>query len=71
MRADGGQHGFELVAVVLVHVTGEFAGAGVFAALVGRHGEDTLAVAELVRASTSKSFNCRGDRSVSMLPVEQ
>ena len=50
VRADGGKNGFEFVAIVLVDVAGEFAGAGVFAALVGRDGEDALAIAELGEA---------------------
>src|SRR5450631_3011279 len=54
MRSDCGENGLELVAIVLVDVAGEFAGARVFAALVGGHGEDVLAIAELGQAFHKK-----------------
>jgi hypothetical protein len=72
VRAERGKNGLEPVAVILTRIHGQFAGARMFAALVGRHGEHVLPLSELGQDSPeSRSFNSCGDRSVSTLPVAQ
>jgi len=58
MGADGGKNRLQTVAIVLVDIAGEFAGAGVLAALVWRNGKDAMAPPSLARLSMSRSFNC-------------
>ena len=52
VRANGGKDRLELFAVVFVDIAGEFAGAGVLAALVGRHSENVA-----TRAEPGKAFD--------------
>jgi hypothetical protein len=50
MGSDSGKNRLQTVAIVLVDIAGEFAGAGVLAALVWRNGKDAMALAEFGEA---------------------
>jgi hypothetical protein len=72
MRAESGKNGLEPVAIILPRITRSARRRGVFAALIGRHGEHIVAFAELWPGFPYQQiFNCCGDRSVSALPTAQ
>jgi hypothetical protein len=47
MRAESWKNGLEALSIVLPHITRQLARAGVFAALVWRHGEHVVARTQL------------------------
>src|SRR5580704_283398 len=48
MRTERGQHGFEMLAVVLPRKASEIAGTGMDARLIGRNSQDAVPRAQLV-----------------------
>src|ERR1017187_9856335 len=56
MRADGGKHRLEAVAVVLPDVTGEFTGAGLSTAHIGRNSNHAVSSPEFCQAFGKQVF---------------
>ena len=56
MGAESGKNGLKAVAIVLPCIARQLAGARVLAALVGRHGEHAIALAQLGKALREQIF---------------
>jgi hypothetical protein len=56
MRAESGENGLEAFSIILPRITRQLARAGVFAALVGWHGEHTIPLTEFRQALRQQVF---------------